>query len=376
MTRLFAIIKKEFIQMSRDIPTLAIMVLMPLFQILIFGFAINTDVKHLSAVVFDQSLSKESREFLDSMTATEYFDINYVATSFSEVTDRIQEGTAKAGIIIPPDYAQNLKNGRGSQIQVIVDATDSTSASSAISTAQLVGQTKSQELIFQQLAATGQLTHINKQLVDVRIRPWYNPDFVTAYFMVPGLCATILTLTMLLITSLAIIRERERGTLEQLMVTPMRASELMLGKIVPYILMGYIQLTILLLVAKTVFAIPFLGSIILLYVLTGLFIVASLALGLLISNIAKTQLQGMLMSFSLILPSILLSGFLFPREAMPKIFFYFGYLFPITYYLQIIRGIILKGNTIEYLLPQIASLCLFITIVLTISINKFKKRLE
>ena len=362
--------------MSRDKPTLAIMVLMPLFQILIFGFAINTDVKHLSAIVFDQSLSRESREFLDALTATEYYDINYIATNFDEVRDKIQEGSAKAGIIIPPDYASNLKNDRGSQIQVIVDATDSTSASSAISAAQLVGQTKSQEIIFNKLAKTGQVSIANKNPVDVRIRPWYNPDFVTSYYMVPGLCATILTLTMLLITSLAIIRERERGTLEQLMVTPMKASELMLGKIVPYILMGYVQLTILLIAAKTIFFIPFLGSIVLLYALTGLFIVASLALGLLISNVAKTQMQGMLISFSMILPSILLSGFLFPREAMPKFFFYLGYFFPITYYLQIIRGIILKGNTIGYLLPQVASLCVFITIVLTISIAKFKKRLE
>lgn len=376
MTRLLAIIKKEFIQMSRDKPTLGIMVLMPLIQILIFGFAINTDVKHLSAVVFDQSLSRESREFIDALTATEYFDVNYVASSFDQVKDKIQEGRAKAGIIIPPDYAQNLKNGRGSQIQVIVDATDSTSASSAISAAQLVGQTKSQEILLKKLAATGQLTKVNKNTVDVRIRPWYNPDFITAYYMVPALCATILTLTMLLITSLAIIRERERGTLEQLMVTPMRSYELMLGKIVPYILMGYVQLTILLIVARMVFQIPFLGSLVLLYALTGLFIIASLALGLLVSNVAKTQLQGMLVSFSLILPSIMLSGFLFPREAMPKFFFYLGYLFPITFYLQIIRGIILKGNTLEYLLPQVGALCAFIAVVFTISIVKFKKRLE
>ena len=376
MTRLIAIIKKEFIQMGRDKLTIGIMVLMPIVQVLIFGFAINTDVKHLAAAVFDQSLSTESREFLDSLTATEYYDITYIATSFQDVTDQIQKGTVKAGIIIPPDYARNIKNGRGTQVQVIVDATDSTSASSAISTAQLVGQSKSQEIVFQKLSAAGNLVAFNKNIIDVRIRPWYNPDFITAFYMVPGLCATILTLTMLLITSLAIIRERERGTLEQLMVTPLKSHELMIGKIIPYILMGYVQLTVLLVVAKIIFNVPFLGNIFLLYLLTGLFIIASLGLGLMVSNFAKTQMQGMMISFSLILPSIMLSGFIFPREAMPKIFYYLGSILPITFYLQIIRGIVLKGNTIHYLWPQIFALSLISIVVLTISIKKFKKRLE
>lgn len=376
MTRLLAIIKKEFIQMGRDKMTIGIMVLMPLFQVLIFGFAINTDVKHLSAAVFDQSLSMESREFLDSLTATEYYDITYIATSFQDLTDQIQKGNVKAGIVIPPDYSKNIKNGRGTQVQVIVDATDSTSASSAISTAQLVGQSKSQEILVKRLTATGTIAHINKNIIDVRIRPWYNPDFITAFYMVPGLCATILTLTMLLITSLAIIRERERGTLEQLMVTPLKSHELMLGKITPYILMGYVQLTVLLLVAKLIFEVPFLGNVVLLYVLTGLFITASLALGLLVSNFAKTQIQGMMLSFSLILPSIMLSGFIFPRESMPKIFYYLGSVLPITFYLQIIRGIILKGNSISYLWPQVFALIIMNVVILTISIKKFKKRLE
>jgi ABC-2 type transport system permease protein len=194
--------------------------------------------------------------------------------------------------------------------------------------------------------------------------------------MVPGLCATILTLTMTLITSLAIIKERERGTLEQLMVTPLRPYELMFGKIVPYIVMGYTQLTVLLLAAKLVFGLPFLGSVSLLYLLTGLFITASLGLGLFISNIAKTQMQGMIMSFSFILPSVLLSGFMFPREAMPAFFYYLGYLVPITFYLKIIRGIVLKGAGVAQLWPQILALCAFTAIVMSVSVLRFKKRLE
>ncbi len=375
MSRLLAIIKKEFIQMSRDKATIGLMVLMPLFQILIFGFAINTDVKHLPAAVFDQSLSQESRELLQSFTATEYYDIKYSANSFQEVTTLIQKGSAKVGIIIPPDYAKKLKT-TGTQVQIIVDATDSMSSSSAISTAQLVGQQKSQEILIKKLQATGTVAQINKNILDMRIRPWYNPDFITSFYMVPAICAIIITLTMLLITSLAIIRERERGTLEQLLVTPLKPYELMLGKIIPYILMGYVQLTVLLINAKLIFQIPFLGSISLLYALTGLFIVASLSLGLLVSNIAKTQTQGILLSYSLILPSILLSGFMFPREAMPKLFYYLGYFVPITFYLEIIRGIILKGNTIEYLWTPILALSAFSIIALTISVLKFKKRLD
>jgi ABC-2 type transport system permease protein len=326
-------------------------------------------------VVYDQSLSQESREFLDSLTATEYYDINYIAKSYQEVNDRIQKGDAKVGVIIPVDYAPRLKHNRGVQIQVIVDASDSTSASSAISTAQMVGQQKSQEIIVKKLAESG-LSGVSTSPIDVRIRPWYNPDFVTAFFMVPGISGTILTLTMILLTSLAIVREREKGTLEQLIVTPLTSTELMVGKILPYVLVGYVQMTILIVTGILIFDIPVQGSIPLLYLLTGLFITASLGLGLLISNIAKNQMQGMLMSFFILLPSIMLSGFVFPRESMPDIFFYLGYVMPLTFYLEIIRGILLKGLTVSYLWTQIGALVLFTAIVLTISVVKFKKRLE
>ena len=376
MIRLIAVIKKEFIQMSRDKATLAIMIIMPLMQVLIFGFAINTDVKHLSAAVFDQSLSAESRELLDTLTATEYYNIKYIATSFEEITKKIQSGKAKVGIVIPPDYAANLKNNKGSEVQIIVDASDNLSASSAISTAEMVGQRKSQEILLKQINSKG-TSHLFKQnAVNIKIRPWYNPDFITAFYTVPGICATILTLTMLLVTSLAIIKERENGTLEQLIVTPLKSSELMLGKIIPYILVGYVQLTILLLTAKIIFNVPFLGNIFLLYALTGLFIIASLSFGLFISNLAKSQMQGMMMSFSIILPSIMLSGFVFPREAMPTFFYYLGYLLPITFYLEIIRGIVLKGSGFIELLIPVCALLFFIFAILSISIIKFKKRLD
>ena len=375
-TRLLAILKKEFTQMLRDRMTLFIMIAMPFVQLLVFGYAIDTDVKHLSAVVYDQSLSADSREFLDSLTATNYYDIAYVATSYKEVDDRLQKGEAKVGVIIPATYASDLKHNHPTEVQVIVDATDPTSAMSAISTAQLVGQNKSQQIMIKKLYQSGMSTVKNATAIDIRIRPWYNPDFVTAFYMVPGISGTILTLTMLIFTSLSIVREREQGTLEQLIVTPLKSSELMLGKILPYVLVGYIQLTVLVLTGVIVFQVPVGGSILLLYALTSLFIMATLGLGLFVSNMAKNQMQGMMMAAFILLPSIMLSGFVFPRESMPKFFYYLGGLFPLTFYLQIIRGILLKGVTIGYLWKPVLALSVFSAVILTMSVMRFKKRLE
>jgi len=369
--RLKALLIKEFIQMKRDRLTLGMMVMLPIFQLLIFGFAINTDIKHLSTAVFDQSLQQDSRDLLASFTASGYFDINYVVNSYDEVNELIEKGDAKVGIIIPPDLTENIKHGRTATIQVLVDASDSMAASSAISTAQIIGQLKSQEILVKKMQ--GAIGKQQSQPYDIRIRAWYNPDFVTPFYMVPGILGIILTMTMVMITSMAIVRERERGTLEQLIVTPLKSHELMLGKIIPYIFVGYVQATLALLVGIVVFDLPVRGSLSLLYGLTSLFIIASLTLGVLISSFAKTQMQAMQMSFFVFLPSILLSGFMFPREAMPKLFYYAGNIIPLTYFLEILRGIILKGIGLQFLWLQMLALCLFITITLLVSIKKFKK---
>ena len=371
MIRLKALLKKEFIQMRRDNLTLAMMLVLPIVQLLIFGFAINTDVKHLKTVVFDQSLSTESRELLASFTSSEYFSVEYVVDDFSKVNRLIEDGSAKVGIIIPPDLAKNIKHEKSTPIQVLVDASDSMSASSAIGAAQSIGQLKSQEVL---LSKKGKDTQAN--LYDIRIRSWYNQDFVSAYYMVPGIMGVILTMTMVMITSMAIVRERENGTLEQLIVTPLKSYELMLGKIIPYSFVGYVQATIALLIGIIVFDLPIRGSIALLYGLTSLFIIASLTLGILISSYARTQMQAMQMSLFIFLPSILLSGFMFPRDAMPEIFYHLGRLLPITYFLEILRGIILKGNSIQLLWGQILALVIFITATLGISIKKFSKTLD
>lgn len=371
--RLRALLIKEFLQMKRDRLTFGMMVMLPIIQLLLFGFAINTDVKHLSTIVFDQSMQQEGRDLLASFTASEYFDIKQIAKSYQEVTDSIDSGKSKVGIIIPPDFTDNIKHGRSATVQVIVDASDSLSASSAISTAQMIGQLKSKEILTEKLRSSG--GKIVESPYDVRIRPWYNPDFVSAFYMVPGILGIVLTMTMVMITSMAIVRERERGTLEQLIVTPMKSHELMLGKIIPYVFVGYVQATLALLVGILVFDLPMQGSIALLYGLTSLFIVASLTLGVLISTVSKTQMQAMQLSFFIFMPSVLLSGFMFPREAMPAFFYYLGDLLPLTFYLEIMRGIVLKGIGLNFLWSQTLSLIAFILATLAISVLKFQKKI-
>ncbi len=373
MIRLRALLLKEFIQMGRDRLTFGMLVGIPIFQLLMFGFAINTDVKHLPTIVFDQSLQQEGRDILSAFESSQYFDIQTTAANYQDVTSAVESGRCKVGIIIPPDFSENVKHGRSAALQVIVDASDSMSASSAISTAQMIGQLKSQEVLTKRLQNSG--GRLLEQPYDVRIRPWYNPDFVSAYYMVPGILGIVLTMTMVMITSMAIVRERERGTLEQLIVTPMKSYELMLGKIIPYIFVGYVQATLALMIGILVFDMPLLGSLTLLYILTTLFIVASLSLGVLISTVTKTQMQAMQLSFAVFLPSVLLSGFMFPRAAMPDFFFHLGQLLPLTFYLEIMRGIVLKGIGIEFLWSQTAALAAFIVATLFLSLLKFKKTL-
>nr|WP_092069495.1 ABC transporter permease [Dendrosporobacter quercicolus]NSL47493.1 DenN [Dendrosporobacter quercicolus DSM 1736]SDL91772.1 ABC-2 type transport system permease protein [Dendrosporobacter quercicolus] len=372
MKRLRAILIKEFLQMRRDRLTLAMMLLVPVAQLMLFGYAINTDVKHLPTIVFDQSLQQDSRDLLNSLTASGYFDIHYTARNFQEINEAVDSGKAKVGVIIPPDFSSQLKHGRTATVQMIVDASDSLSASSAISAAQLVSQLKSQQILLQKMK--GYTGHAEQSPYEIRIRPWYNRDFVSAFYMVPGITGVILTMTMVMITSMAIVRERERGTLEQLIVTPMKSWELMLGKIIPYSIVGYVQVTVAILVGIAAFDLPIRGSLVLLYALTSFFIIASLALGILISTVTKTQMQAMQLSFFIFLPSILLSGFMFPRDAMPAVFNLLGNVLPITFYLEIMRGIILKGVGISVLWHNVLALIVFIVLVLTISIMKLQKK--
>ncbi len=368
MIRTLSIMKKEFIQMRRDRMTLALIFLIPCIQLLLFGYAIQTDVRNIPTVVFDQSLSQESRELLDAFSASGYFKINQVAGSYQDVNRLIDSGRAQVGIVFPPDFDRQLKRGTTAPVQVIVDASDNMVANQAIAIANSIGLIKSQQVLFQKFK-------VASVPYDIRVRPWYNPDAITAYYMVPAILGIIVTMTMVIITAVAIVRERERGTLEQLIVTPLKSYELMLGKIIPYIALGYIQITVALLVGVLIFHVPIRGSILELYLLTLFFITASLGLGLMISNLAQNQMQAFQMAFFVMLPSILLSGFMFPRAAMPKFIFYLSYVIPLTYYLDIIRGIVLKGIGFPYLVGQVTALLVFSLVFVTISTLKFKKKI-
>jgi len=367
--RIAAILKKEFLQMKRDRMTLALIFMIPLVQLILFGYAIQTEVKHIPTVVFDQSLSMASRDVLDSFSASGYFDVTDTVNSFQDVTRKIDSGETQVGIIFPPDFERNLQRGTSAPIQVIVDASDSMVANQAVAIANSIGLLKSQQVLVKKMNFSGEPPY------DIRVRPWYNPDGITAYYMVPAILGIIVTMTMVIITAVAIVRERERGTLEQLIVTPIKPLELMIGKILPYIVLGYLQITVALLVGVLVFHVPIRGSLLQLYLLTLFFITASLGLGLMISNIAKNQMQAFQMSFFVMLPSILLSGFMFPRLAMPKFIYYLSYVIPLTYYLDIIRGIILKGIGYQYLMGQVTALLVFSIVMLTVSTLKFKKKI-
>lgn len=360
--------------MRRDRLTLAMMMMMPLIQLALFGFAINTDVKHVPTAVLDRSNSVESRLLLQGFTNSDYFHIAYRVDTESEIVELIDRGAAKVAIVIPPDYATRILARKSTQVQVLVDATDPITASSSMSSSSGISA-----MINARLKNPGsqvEKVQDNLQLVAVQTRLWYNPDLQTSHYIVPGLIGVILAMTMMMITSMAIVKEREMGTLEQLATTPLRPAELMLGKIVPYILVGYAQTTIALVVAIVVFGVPIRGSLVGLYSVTFLYIVAYLGLGLLISTVTKTQQQAMQMSFFIYLPTILLSGFMFPRAGMPEVVQYVSLLIPLTYFLELLRGVILKGVGLAQLWLWILPLAVLMILFFSLAVIRFQRSFD
>lgn len=372
--RLTAIILKEFIQLVRDRRTLAMAILMPVVQLFLFGYAITTDVKHLPTAVLDLSRSPESRRLLESFTNTQYYDLRFYVRDMDEIEHLINSGKARVGIVIPPDYTRRLLNGDQVTVQVLVDASDPMVARSAITTARTLGQLRSFEAIIARISPAG---GSGEDLpFDVRVRAWYNPDLRSVNFMVPGLLAVVLQLLTMLLTAMAIVRERELGTLEQLVVTPITRAELMLGKILPYVALGYVDITLALLVSSFWFNVPIRGSVLLLYLLTLLFYLSTLGMGILISTLSRNQRQAMQGTFFIVFPSFLISGFLFPREGMPLFLQWLGYLLPLTHFLIIVRGIILKGIGLSYLWPQVLPMTALGLAFFIASVLRFQKRLE
>jgi ABC-2 type transport system permease protein len=356
---LWPMMKKEFIQMRRDRLTVAMMVGIPALQLALFGYAIRTEVRHLPTLVLDESRSSASRALVTAVRNTGNFDIVGDAQNRGEIATRVKAGEIHAAVVIPPDFARDLKRGRPAQAQIIIDAADPLSSAAAIGAASV--------------AATAASASSRTPSIEIRVRPWYNPALKSSSYIVPGLVGLLLSLTLIMMTAMAIVRERERGTLEQLVVTPIGKTTLMLGKIVPFALVGYVQMTVILMLGKLLFHIPLRGSLLLLYGLAAAFIVACLGLGLFVSTIAQTQAQAMQMSFMFMLPNILLSGYMFPRDAMPEPAQWIGLLVPLTYFLKVLRGILLKDAGIEAVWPQAVFLALFAATVIALSVRRFSK---
>ncbi len=365
---LWPMLWKEFVQLRRDRFTLAMMVGLPAVQLLLFGFAIQTEVRHIRTLVLDESKTPESRALVRVMTNTGNFDFVGTVASRAEIADRIGRGDAGAALVIPPAFMADLRRGRTAEAQVIVDAADPMSSSAAMSGAAQAAQARAL-----QLADPRGATH---PPLEVRIRPWYNPGLRSAVYIVPGIVGVLLSMTMVMITSMAVVRERERGTLEQLVVTPISRTGLMLGKLLPFLLIGYVQMTVVLLLGWLVFDVPFRGSLLALYAITLAFIVANLGLGLLLSTAVRTQTQAMQLSFFFLMPNILLSGFMFPREAMPAPAQWLGALLPLTYYLRILRGILLKGVGPVQVWPESVALVGFALVLVALSVRRFSKTIE
>ncbi len=372
-SRLYGIFVKEFLQLRRDALALTLMLFVPVAMLFIFGWAINTDVKHVPTAVFDQSGSVEARKLLEAFENTQYFDLRRQASSLRELTRLIDSGAAKVGIVIPPDFGRQLTR-RSVDIQVIVDASDPQVATSAMNAAASLGAQRSLEVLTQ--TTEGTVLRRGTVPVDFRVRAWYNPDLISAIFIVPGLIGALLMQTTVSVMAIAIVRERERGTLEALVVSPIRRWELLVGKIAPNLVVAYGQMTMALLVAHFVFDVPIRGSLFLLYALSAVFMWGTLGIGIFVSAASRTVPQAMQLSFMTFLPSIYLSGLLFPIEGMPPGAQVLASIIPLTYYLRVVRGIVLKGIGLEYLWPQLVPLIVFGAVVFTLAVLRFRKQLE
>jgi len=371
-TRFFAIIGKEFVQMRRDRVTFAMMIGIPILQMVIFGFAINSDPKHLPTVIVAADHSVFSRTIIAAMQNSEYFRVIETVNTENEANELVETGEVQFVFSIPEQFARRLIRGEQPDLLVTADATDPAATSNALSAFRLVAE----RALARDL--DGQLGYLrrNDPPLNVILHPRFNPEAITQYNIVPGLMGVVLTMTLVIITALAITRERERGTMENLLSTPVRPMEVMIGKIIPYIIVGYIQMGVILLAARFLFAVPMTGNLYLLLVFSLLFIAANLGVGLTFSTLARNQLQAVQMAFFFFLPSILLSGFMFPFRGMPVWAQWVGEMLPLTHYLRIVRGIILKGNSIAQILPNLWPITLFLIVSLTIGLKRYRSTLD
>jgi ABC-2 type transport system permease protein len=374
-SRLASILRKEFIQITRDKRTLVIILVIPIMQLFLLGYSATSDVRNVPLAVFDQCRCAESRSLLDAYRAADYFKLAYMVGSENEIRLLIEDGEARAGIIIPPDYNTALAEGNA-EVAFILDGSDATAGSTALSAATLIGQSQATQLMIQRLERSGMDASNFQPPLQVRTRVWYNPDLVSSHFMIPGVIGMILYAITSILTATAVVRERERGTIEQLIVTPIRPWELVVGKITPYAILAIINTLEVLAIGHWWFGMPVRGDFSLILACSGLLVISGLGIGLFASTIANTQQEAMLTVWMTLLPSIFLSGFFFPLEAMPQFLQWISYVIPLRYYLIIIRALLIKGVGAGAIWSEILALAVFGIAIMSAASVRFRKRLD
>lgn len=374
MRTVFYIIQKELIQIKRDKRMFGLSILAPMVQLLLLGYAATTDIRSIPMAVCDQDRSSVSRELIQKFTTAGYFSIDEVVESPKEIDRLIENGRVWLALVIPPKFGANISSQRQTQIQLLADGSDANSATIGLAYANQIITMYSRSILVEMMEKSPQPMKPARVLPEIRV--WYNAELKSRNFMVPGVVALVLMIITMTLTSLGIVKEKEAGTLEQLLVTPIKAYQLIVGKLIPFVIIGVIDVTIVLTVARYWFEVPLRGSILLLYGLCGLFVLTTLGLGLFVSTISKTQQQAMMTAqFFIFMPFIFFSGFAFPIENMPTIIQYITYVIPLRYFITIIRGIFLKGDGIAELWTQALALLAFGVVILTLSVMRFRKKL-
>jgi ABC-2 type transport system permease protein len=374
--RILAIIQKEFQQVLRDRTTLIIMLSMPLLQLILFGYAINTNVRHIPTVVADQSMDHASQSYLDAMVNSGYFDVVATAQDQNGVIHAIDAGTARAGIIIPPNFAEDVQRSNAN-VLVLVDGSDFFTSQSANAFASIIGQEYAINVVTQEVNKAGAaVTQTTLPALDAIVRVLYNPDMKDLWFIIPGMVAMLLQTQTLVLTAAAVVRERENGTIEQILVTPIRPIELMIGKIVPYIVIAMLNMFTIIGIGVFWFGVPFQGNFLLYTLLAFFYIFSGLGLGLLISSVSQNQRQSQQLMMLVMMVSLLLGGFIFPRYTMPPVIRAIGNLFPLTYFIPISRGIFTKGVGYSVVSGSVLALVIYIAVVMTLAVIAFRNRLD
>jgi len=374
-SRLVSILRKEFIQITRDKRTLVIILIIPIMQLFLLGYSATSDIRNIPLAVFDQCRCAESRSLLDAYRAADYFQLAYMVGSENDIRLLIEQGKARAGLIIPPDYNTALAQGNA-EVAFILDGSDATAGSTALSAATLIGQSQATRLMIQRLERSGMDASNFQPPLQVRTRVWYNPDLISSHFMIPGVIGMILYAITSILTATAVVRERERGTIEQLIVTPIRPWELVIGKILPYAILAFIDTLEVLAIGHWWFGMPVRGDLSLILACSGLLVLSGLGIGLFASTIANTQQEAMLTVWMTLLPSIFLSGFFFPLEAMPQFLQWISYIIPLRYYLIIIRALLIKGVGAGPIWSEILALTVFGIAIMGAASVRFRKRLD